>query len=92
MANELQTPVITGDQVRAVIGQTMLTIETGGATIEDVESVSKLADSWCKMIQVQINAVKMELECKKNGHNFGAAMNRAKRLVQDGYLDDEAAP
>lgn len=90
MANDVAViPAVTGDQIKAAIGQTMLNIENGGATPQDVESISKLTESWVKLIQVQLNAVKTEIECKKNGHDFGKAMKRAKKLVQDGYQMEE---
>lgn len=90
MANDVAViPAVTGDQIRAAIGQTMMNIDSGAATPQDVEAIAKLADSWVKLIQVQLNSVKTEIECKKNGHDFGKAMKRAKKLVQDGYQMEE---
>jgi len=72
---------ITGNDVTQAMSQLLVEVATGrNVNKSQLDKVINASDATVRRMQAHINAVKVMIECKKHGINFGAAMREMREL------------
>lgn len=84
---EIQAYGITTQEAVSVFTQAMIDMRNGGISAADGLAMASMVDAMSKRMQVRLNAVKLQLQCKQMGEDFGKLIKNSKMLVEEGYID-----
>lgn len=87
--SEIQAYGITTQESVSVFTQALIDMRNGGISAQEGLAMSAMVDAMSKRMQVRLNAVKLQLQCKQMGEDFGSLIKNSKRLVEDGYDEQE---
>lgn len=71
--------------------QAMIDMRNGGISASEGLAMAGMVDAMSKRMQVRLNAVKLQLQCKQMGEDFGKLIKNAKMLVEEGYDEQPEA-
>jgi hypothetical protein len=72
----------------AAVTQAILDMRNGGIEKGEAETIINAVDCQTRRMQVTLNAIKLQLQVKAAGADFGELLRNAKRLTEDGYDED----
>lgn len=82
---EIQAYGLTTQETVSVFTQAMIDMRNGGITAAEGAAMADMVDAMSRRMQVRLNAVKLQLQCKTMGEDFGKLIKNAKMLVEEGY-------
>lgn len=88
---QIQAYGITTQETVSVFTQAMIDMRNGGISASEGLAMAGMVDAMSKRMQVRLNAVKLQLQCKQMGEDFGKLIKNAKMLVEEGYDEQPEA-
>lgn len=86
--NTIQGYGLSRKDATAVVTQAILDMRNGGIEKGEAEVIIQAVDCQTRRMQMTLNAIKLQLQVKAAGADFGELLRNAKRLQECGE-DDE---
>lgn len=89
--SEIQAYGLNTQETVSVFTQALIDMRNGGISATEGMAMAGMVDAMSRRMQVRLNAVKLQLQCKTMGEDFGKLIKNAKMLVEEGYDEQPEA-
>ena len=79
---------LKGTEVRMIVGSAILGIKNGEYTANEAATIFQGIDSATKRMQLHLNSIKLQMQCRQAGDDFGEMLKLSKKLLDEGYAED----
>jgi hypothetical protein len=87
--NTIQGYGLSRKDATAAVTQAIIDIRNGGLEKGEAEVIINAVDCQTRRMQVTLNAIKLQLQVKAAGEDFGKLLKNARKLQDDGYDEED---